>query len=154
MLDFNDLVARNFSLICDEFKLHFNTIDSNEVLLVARGFAIDIARDFDSVNMAYIAQEGVDIRSFPISGTEIERRFTKEDRAVYGNPVGLEETLDATLRVYAAGLHNRCKDILLGQDVWLKKLRAKDRQAWSGTPATREVKTILQNANSRELAGN
>lgn len=108
-------------------------VGDDAVLLAGPNFAIQILADFDVVHTAYVeVAPGGEPRMVGLDTYLQDQRFTPEDRAQFGQPVGRTGHVLAALRVVVSGLSRRCDDILRGDRQWLRRLRDRDPYRWRG----------------------
>jgi hypothetical protein len=113
-------------------------------LLVGRDFAVQLTADFDTTHVAYVdAGPAGRARVVGLDAYLQDHRFTPEDRARFGQPVGRVAHVLAALRVLVSGLLNRCDDILRGDRAWLTRLRGRDPSRWAGGPPDPTVDAVL-----------
>lgn len=109
-----------------------------EAIFLGKTFALHLFAFRDDVDLFYI-ERGADsqLLEYPLRPL-VMARFTREDNALYGDPVTIREVLASGLAVYAAGLCARCEDLLRGEKDWLK------RDLWEGTPANEFAEGALK----------
>lgn len=131
--DFMDEALRVTAPLAARYGLTPVRVGDDVLLLIGRDFGIQLLADFDTTHVAYVdAGPGGGLRVVGLDAYLQDQRFTPEDRAQFGRPVGRTEHVIAALRVVASGLANRCDDILRGERAWLTRLRSRDSARWRG----------------------
>lgn len=139
--DFTYWLSATFAPIINEYHLKVIGINACEALVIGPNYALLVGADRDGVEVEYIDRDQRhQLAVYGLRSLTMER-FTPEDRSNYGQPSTKEERLVASLNVYAAGLANRCRDVLSGDKSWLK------RDRWQGLKLNSSIEQIL----SREL---
>lgn len=145
MMDFKTEVEQHFKEAINRYQMRVLPLDQSEVFLVGKGFALSVSYDREGVDIGYV--EPVPGSAFVfhrITNMLGMQRFLPDDRKLFGSPANtVEEQVRASLRVIAAGLTNRCADILSGDKAWLGALRKKDSASWKGQPVNARMSAVL-----------
>jgi hypothetical protein len=120
------------------FEVRLLRVDATEAIFLGSSFALHLFTFRDDVDMFYV-ERGADSKLLEYALRPLQMaRFTAADNAVYGDPVTTREVLAAGLAVFAAGLANRCQDLLRGEKDWLK------RDQWEGSAANEFAEAALR----------
>lgn len=143
-------VEQHFKDVISRHHLHALPFDQTEVLLIGNGYALSISYSREGVEVGYVEPIGEGTFVFHrITNMLGMQRFLADDRKLFGNPAHtVEEQVRASLRVIAAGLLNRCSDILSGDKAWLDALRKKDSTQWKGLPVGAPMSAALSSVLS------
>lgn len=132
-MQFVEEAVRALEPIAVRYGLGVAPVGDDVVVLVGSDFAVQVMADFDVVHVAYIElPAGGAPRAVGLDAYLQDQRFTAEDRAQFGQPVGRTAYVLAALRVVVSGLSQRCDDILRGERAWLERLRRRDPARWRG----------------------
>lgn len=140
-VDLASILTLEFKDICVLYGLRVVAVDEMEALLIGQRYALRFSADHDGLDVSYIEQNSTTDRLdvFTLRPL-VMQRFTAADRDHYGKPTKLSDRLAASVRVYAAGLANRCADVLAGEKSWL------NRTAWAAAKLPLSVDSIVRNA--------
>ncbi|MFS8372610.1 hypothetical protein JH314_09240 [Xanthomonas campestris] len=128
--EFAKILNVKLNSIIKKYNLKVVGVDNSEALVVGSSYALQFFSERDQVEVMYIDYDKRGGFSSYTLRPLVMQRFTKDDRFSYGNPETPGEKIIASLNVYAAGLENRCCDVLSGEKSWLR------REEWtSGFPA-------------------
>jgi hypothetical protein len=136
--DLSSLLAVKFGALIDEYRLKIIRVDDVEALVVGPNYALRFAADRDSLDVTYIERDHRSRLAAYTFRPIVIQRFTPEDRASYGHPTTIKDRLIGSLSVYAAGLANRCRDVLGGDKSWLR------RNSWSEAKPAPAIEQLLQ----------
>lgn len=143
MLNFQTAVTIEMAGLFDRFQLYPLPVGFREVWLVGDGFAIAVVQDGDGIRLYYIDINIDELRRYDVTNT-VALQFSATDRELYGEPVGIEDRVTATLRVYASGLIVHWAGMLSGDRGWLQKLQGKDAIAWKGELVDDEIAKFIR----------
>lgn len=132
MFSFHEEVEKYFKLISEEYGYIFQPVKESTMVLTGNSQAIILTWDRDGVDMDLVLKNPLGyLEQYSLAFYVIPERFKPSDWALYGNESGiLQQQISSSLRVFASGLYNNCKDILGGDATWLKKLKDKDPAKW------------------------
>lgn len=144
MTDFSVGVGRYIGKLAFHYRLTMEVINSCEVLLIGNGFALSFMNDRDGVLFGMIERDkkSGELRWYSANHLLIERSIDM-DSASFGNPVGMDERLDASLRVLHTILEKHCHDLLVGDFSWLHKKIGKDPEGWKGRSVSADSVRVL-----------
>jgi hypothetical protein len=120
-IDLGALAAEELARLVGEYGLRLISLDSYEVFLMGPGYVLDFAADREGVELSYIECGDKGQLTAYTMRPLIMKRFRPEDRENFGSPITLRDRWAAALRVYAAGLRNRCQDVLKGERGWINR---------------------------------
>lgn len=145
MSNFAQRASEVLAPVSREYRLRTLVVNDEELLLIGPDFALDFAADFDTVHVAYVERTRTgELVMVGIKPFLSEQRFTTEDRATFGQPVGRQGYLDASLRVITTGLARHADDILRGDRQWLLRLRSRDPVRWGGARIEPQLASLLE----------
>ena len=118
--DLASMLADKMAVSLREYQLDVVGLNAAEALIVGSDYALRFSGDREGLDVSYIERsEGESFVAYTLRPL-VMQRFTPQDRANYGSPHSPEQRLAASVSVYAAGLANRCADLLSGDRSWLK----------------------------------
>ena len=121
MENYEGMVRKCYATLVKEYKLKFVAFDNDEFFLVGNGFALYVfvdKRDRRADAWYVLLNDEGDILTYTMMYIQKDR-YDQKDYLLYGNPKGVDERIESDMVVNAAGLMNRCQDILLGEKKWL-----------------------------------
>jgi hypothetical protein len=133
-------LAAEFGPVLAQYGLTVVAVNGIEALLVCPKYALHFMADREGVEVAYIERDKKGLLAEFGLGHLFFDRFTDEDSARYGQPVGINEHIDASIRVKASGLINRCQDVLAGETGWIR------RHAWTPSRPSAAVEQAVRSA--------
>jgi hypothetical protein len=137
-MDLTTTLSERLQPALERFEVRLLRADETEAIFLGSGFALHLFTFRDDVDLFYVERGGdsklLEYALRPL----VMARFTKEDNALYGDPVTTREVLASGLAVFAAGLTARCEDLLRGEKAWLK------RDVWEGSPANEFAEEALR----------
>jgi len=137
-MDLASTLTEKLQPALERHGVHLLRVDATEAIFLGATFGLHLFTFRDDVDLFYI-ERGADSKLMEFALRPlVMARFTKEDNAVYGDPVTTREVLAAGLAVYASGLCARCEDLLRGEKAWLK------RDVWEGSAANTFAEEALR----------
>jgi hypothetical protein len=137
--DLASMLTSKLSALIKEYGLKVVRVDATEALLVGSSYALQFSADRDGLEVIYIERDCYGQLTAYTLRPLVMQRFTQEDRMGYGSPITIKERLLASVSVYASGLENRCKDVLMGEKSWLK------RDSWNSGNLSPITQKFLEN---------